>query len=119
MLAEDLRRGGVEGNFKTVFLISCSASSAVSGNFSGGVGFSELLVGDSVDIRSLSLSKSSAIVRPELWLRLREWSVKDDAKGLWCRAASRLGRRHLWMMMGGSSKVSAELDAPGLDEEGR
>lgn len=110
MLAEDLRRGGVEGNF-TAVLVSCSASSVASEVFNGGVGFPELLVGESVDILSLSLSRSSPIVRVELWLRLRECSVKDDAKGLWCRVANILDLRKRWRRAGGSSRVKAEVDA--------
>ena len=48
-----------------------SVSSVASDVFKGGVGLPELLVGESVDILSLSLSRSSATVRVELWLLLR------------------------------------------------
>lgn len=71
ILEEDLRRGGVEGNFDIAVLILSSVSSVVSDIFKGGVGLPELLVGESVDILSLSLSRSSATARVELWLLLR------------------------------------------------
>jgi len=56
LAADDLRRGGVEGGLGvTGFTMS---SSLAEGTFNGGVCVSELL-GESVIIRSLSLSDSS------------------------------------------------------------
>jgi hypothetical protein len=52
--------------------------------------------------------------------------VKDDARGLCNRlsepypdlAASKLGRRNRWSSTLGSSRVRAEVDATGLDDDG-
>jgi len=61
ILADDLRRGGVLGGLGLPFEAAMASSSVVSAVFNGGVLFSVLL-GESVDILSFSLSDSSAIM---------------------------------------------------------
>ena len=60
MLAEDRRRGGVNGGCRMGALVAVESSSVFVGTFKGGVWVSELL-GESVIILSLSLSDSSAM----------------------------------------------------------
>lgn len=86
MLAEDRRRGGVKGGGRTLAFEVPASSSPLLGIFKGGVLVSELL-GDSVIIRSLSLSDSSAM--KALWLRRLAWRVKEEASGLCNRDSER------------------------------
>jgi len=61
MLADERRRGGVNGGCRTaVFAAADKSSSLFPGAFKGGVRVSELF-GESVIILSLSLSDSSAM----------------------------------------------------------
>ena len=115
MLADDLLRGGVKGGGLCRIFLPLKSSK-------GGVLASEPF-GESVIIRSLSPSISS--MRFAFWLRRRTWSVKEEARGL-CSLVSdkyppfckRLGRRNRCRSKAGSSSVTDDDEAPGLDEEG-
>ena len=115
ILADDLLRGGVRGGGLCRIFLPLKSSK-------GGVLASEPF-GESVIIRSLSPSISS--MRFAFWLRRRAWSVKEEARGL-CSLVSdkyppfckRLGRRNRCRSKAGSSSVTDDVEAPGLDEEG-
>lgn len=115
MLADDRLRGGVRGGGLCRTFLPPKSSR-------GGVLASEPF-GESVIIRSLSPSVSSMMFA--FWLRRRAWSVKEEARGL-CSLVSdkyppfckRLGRRNRCRSKDGSSSVTDDDEAPGLDEEG-